>query len=131
MSLTRSHGLRRVAQIRCRELRKRQTPAEALLWSALRNRRFLGFKFNRQHPIFHDFDGIETFFIADFFCHELKLVIEVDGPVHTTQAASDRHRDLILRTLGLRVLHFENTAVIKNLDATLQAIEAVARRQVS
>jgi len=57
-----------------RELREKQTPAEALLWQLLRNRRLLGFKFRRQHQ-FGDY-------IADFYCHEARLIIECDGSVH-------------------------------------------------
>jgi len=57
-----------------RELREKHTPSEALLWQLLRNRRLFGFKFRRQHQ-FGDY-------IADFYCHEARLVIECDGSVH-------------------------------------------------
>ena len=61
---------------RVRELRINQTPAEACLWSKLRNRQVFGFKFRRQHQ-FGDY-------IADFYCHEAQLVIECDGSIHET-----------------------------------------------
>jgi very-short-patch-repair endonuclease len=57
------------------ELRSSMTPAEKILWSHLRNRKVLGFKFRRQHPV--------SDFIVDFYCHEARLVIEADGSVHS------------------------------------------------
>jgi very-short-patch-repair endonuclease len=60
--------------VNAKVLRKTMTDAEILLWKALRNRRLNGFKFRRQHPI--------KGFIADFYCHEARLVIEVDGEIH-------------------------------------------------
>lgn len=73
-----------------RELRRRQTPAEQLLWQLLRNRQLGGFKFRRQHPI--------GTFIADFFCDDARLIIEVDGAVHqeATQQQLDHQREEIL-----------------------------------
>jgi very-short-patch-repair endonuclease len=69
-----------------RELRKKQTSAEVLLWQLLRNRQFLEFKFRRQHQ-FRDY-------VADFYCHEAQLVIECDGSVHESneQWYSDQNR---------------------------------------
>src|SRR4051812_40833654 len=83
---------------RARELRAEQTPAERLLWERLRKRRFLGLKFRRQFPI--------EVFIADFYCHEEKLVLEVDGSVHREpqQKARDENRDIVLRAQGFKVL---------------------------
>ena len=57
-----------------RENRKASTEAEKKLWKALRNRNLHGYKFRRQHPIFD--------FIADFYCHECKLIVELDGEYH-------------------------------------------------
>jgi very-short-patch-repair endonuclease len=125
MSLMKSYGLRQVARLRCRAMRREQTPAEAALWSVLRNRSFLGLKFNRQHPIFHDLEGVETFYIADFYCHALRLVIELDGSVHNLQTGSDVQRDDNLRALGLTVLRFENRMVFENIDTILAAIKAL------
>ena len=67
-------------------LRRDMTPAEKELWWKLRNSNLFGAKFRRQHPI--------ACFIADFYCHELKLVIEVDGPIHfqNEKSASDENR---------------------------------------
>jgi very-short-patch-repair endonuclease len=78
MSLNKKNELIEVAKIICRDLRKRQTKAEEIFWQAVRNRKFLGNKFLRQHPIFYDLKGKESFFIADFYCHEKKLIVELD-----------------------------------------------------
>ena len=59
---------------RANQLRKHQTESEKLLWEILKNKRMLGLRFKRQHPI--------DKYIADFYCHSLKLVIEVDGKIH-------------------------------------------------
>ena len=56
-----------------KELRRKMTPYEKVLWQRLRTKKIVGFKFRRQHPI--------KFYIADFYCHEARLVIEVDGPI--------------------------------------------------
>jgi len=76
-----------------RRLRKKQTPAEDVLWALLRNRRFLGLKFRRQHQIGD--------YVADFYCHEAALVVELDGGVHGAdrQVAKDGKRDAYLRSL--------------------------------
>ncbi|MCS7056143.1 MAG: DUF559 domain-containing protein, partial [Thermoflexales bacterium] len=102
---------------RARQLRKEATPAEDLLWQLLRNRQFMGMKFRRQHPI-------AGRFIADFFCDEAKLVIEVDGGVHEQpeQRAHDAARDEALRAHGYRVLRFSNEAVLRDTGRVLDEI---------
>jgi len=66
-----------------RELRRNATDSEKILWEHLRNRRLSGYKFLRQHPIIYkaDFKGL-NYFLADFYCYEKKVVIELDGPIH-------------------------------------------------
>ena len=78
-----------------RELRNKQTPAEALLWQLLRNRQLCGFKFRRQHQ-FGDY-------IADFYCYDAQLVIECDGPVHqpNEQWHHDQNRNAYHDRTGL------------------------------
>jgi very-short-patch-repair endonuclease len=123
MSLNKSSELRQVSRVRCRELRKKQTTSEQQLWKVLRNRSFLGLKFNRQFPIFYEHDGRESFFIADFHCHELRLVIELDGAIHRTQVEKDALRDEILQRYGYTVLHFDNNVVFEDLNKVLRAIQ--------
>lgn len=82
MSLNRKNKLLEVAKTVCRELRKNSTKVEKILWEYLRNRNLLNKKFYRQYPLFYDLTGRESFFVADFYCHEEKLVIELDGEYH-------------------------------------------------
>mgnify|MGYP001137922542 CR=1 FL=1 len=58
-----------------RDLRKNQTPSEARIWKAVRNRQLHGKKFLREHPILFEMDGRRRFFVADFYCHEKKITI--------------------------------------------------------
>ncbi|MCC7332903.1 MAG: endonuclease domain-containing protein [Flavobacteriales bacterium] len=98
-----------------RDLRKNQTASENLLWQNLRNRKLNGFKFNRQFPIVYgrNFDGTSLFFIADFYCHEKKLIIELDGKIHEFQKEYDKERDTILNKLGLSVIRIKNEELDK------------------
>jgi very-short-patch-repair endonuclease len=99
-----------------RELRKRETSAESLLWSLLRNRQLRGFKFRRQHQ-FGDY-------IADFYCREAQLVIECDGPAHNANQSwhHDQERDGYMIAQGLHILRFTNTEVLKDPDPVLAKI---------
>ena len=95
-----------------RGLRRKQTQAEELLWQNIRNRKFRGLKFLRQYPIVYEQTvDHRHFFIADFYCHEQKLVIELDGKIHEKQKAYDTERDFTLTSLGLRTLRIKNEEV--------------------
>lgn len=100
-----------------RNLRRKQTETEKILWKILRNRRFKELKFRRQHPIGR--------FIADFYCSKLNLIIELDGPIHDfkKQEEYDRLRERVLRENGLRVLRFKNEEVVNNVDKIFRRIE--------
>ena len=105
-----------------RELRKNPTPSEKLLWGYLKKRQLQGYKFLRQKPFVHQQrDNERYFFIADFYCAELKLVIEVDGKIHDFQKIYDYQRDLVLNGLGLKVLRIKNEE-LKGIDAVLGRI---------
>jgi very-short-patch-repair endonuclease len=105
-----------------RELRRRQTSAEKILWNALRNRRLLGKKFLRQHPIFTDPSNNDVFYVADFYCHEARLVIELDGKVHEFRLAYDKRRTEVMEFERLRVLRFKNEEVEEELQCVLEKI---------
>ena len=75
--------------------------------------------------VFFELDGRESFFIADFHCHELRLVIELDGAVHGTRSEKDALRDEILNGHGYTVLRFDNHVVFENLNQILSAIKAL------
>jgi valyl-tRNA synthetase len=102
---------------RAQELRENQTDAEALVWYYLRDRR-LGHKFRRQHPMDH--------YILDFYCHELKLAIELDGSQHLEEEGqiADRKRTQYLNEKGIKVLRFFNNDMLKNTEAVLTLILA-------
>ncbi len=94
---------------RARTLRKNMTEAEEKLWFFLRNRRFCGLKFLRQHPIIYDLINNEPrYYIADFYCSEKKLIVELDGKIHEFQKEKDQFRDEILADQGLRILRLKN-----------------------
>jgi very-short-patch-repair endonuclease len=104
-----------------RAQRRRATPAEARLWSALRNRQLGGLKVRRNHP--------HGRFVLDAFCVEHQLEVEIDGPYHLDprQAEYDAARTAYLESVGVRVLRFTNDAVLNHLDLVLDAIVAAVR----
>ena len=99
------------------ELRKRMTKAELVLWEELRGNRFMGLKFRRQHPIAR--------FIVDFYCHKYKLVIELDGGIHSLPEIieNDKNREDELSGFGINILRFSNDKVLYNIKETLFEIE--------
>jgi len=99
-----------------RELRRKQTSAEILLWQLLRKRQLLEFEFRRQHQ-FGDY-------VADFYCHEAQLVIERDGSVHESNELwhHDQDRDAYMIAQGLRVLRFTNDRILNNTEDVLAEI---------
>ena len=105
--------LLRASTYRARALRRRSTPAEQALWARLR-RWQLGAKFRRQQPLGP--------YIADFFCEEARLVVEVDGAPHFPRPRRDIVRDAMLRLAGLTVLRFTNADVFGDPDRVLEGI---------
>jgi len=101
---------------RCRELRKNATNAEILVWKLLRNRQLEGAKFRRQHP--------QQGFILDFYCHESRLGIELDGSQHLEddQQLYDLRRIQILERNGTCVLRFWNHDVLRFTEEVLLVI---------
>lgn len=103
-----------------RQLRHEMTPQEAKVWEAVRGRRLGGFKFRRQQVI----DG----FIADFYCAEVGVVIELDGAVHDDQAEYDANRDRVLTERRLTVIRVRNERIGHELTAVVREVEALCRR---
>ncbi len=99
----------KVIKKNCRELRSNMTESEKLLWEILRNRKFHGLKFLRQHPIVYkaDYRGL-NYFIADFYCHEKKAIIELDGPIHDSSEEYDNFRDNELKRMGIVTFRIKN-----------------------
>jgi methionyl-tRNA synthetase len=108
-----------------RKLRHGQTDAESLMWLMLRDRRMGGAKFRRQHPI--------DPYVLDFYCHEARLAIEVDGGQHGEARAHDEQRSALLRSKGIDVLRFWNNQVLGETEAVLEKIwgELVTRDIIS
>ena len=101
-----------------RELRKTDTEAEQKLWNLLRNRQLKEKKFRRQHAIDQ--------YILDFYCHECKLAIELDGNHHSEKEVQeyDRARTVLLNQYGISVLRFWNYEVISEVEKVLEKIAA-------
>jgi very-short-patch-repair endonuclease len=94
-----------------RSLRKNQTPSEKIFWQEFRNRKFHNLKFNRQFPLIYQTDNSNEhyFYIVDFYCHELKLVTEIDGLIHDFTKDKDYNRDKVIEGLGLRIIRLKNS----------------------
>jgi very-short-patch-repair endonuclease len=99
---------------RVKKLRREMTPAEKVLWKELRTNKLKGIHFRRQQII----DG----YIADFYCHQAALIVEVDGDIHILQKEYDANREGHLMARGFRILRFTNDEVVKNLKGVLQKI---------
>jgi very-short-patch-repair endonuclease len=102
-----------------RQLRKKMTAAERILWQQLRNRQVIGLKFRRQQVI--------KGFIADFYCEELKLAVEVDGPIHDKkeQVEYDANRDKVFTARGIRIMRISNDMVLNKMTEVLETIKGL------
>ncbi len=97
-----------------RNLRIRDTNAEARLWFAVRNSQLDGLKFRRQHPI--------NRYITDFYCAEKRLIVELDGESHRYTGEADDERQQWLEANHYHVLRFTNDDVMRNLDGVIETI---------
>ena len=107
-------GSKPVTFIRARNLRENMTNAEHILWNRVKNNQLLGFRFKAQHPV--------AGFIAGFYCHKAKLVIEADGLIHQTQKEYDMYRNKVFNDLGLTIIRFSNEEIENNTDLVIQTI---------
>ena len=110
------HKYRENGTQRARNLRKRATRPEQIVWRWLRDRRFGNWKFRRQYPIGP--------YIADFYCDALKLVVEVDGDSHDDELTviDDDHRSRYFARLGIDVVRIENLRVLREADSAADTI---------
>jgi very-short-patch-repair endonuclease len=101
---------------KARALRNNMTRAEKILWSRIREKKINGHKFRRQQPIFD--------YIADFYCNELKLIIEVDGEIHSLPEKTnyDSKRDNILKINGYHILRLSNVEVETEINSAINKI---------
>lgn len=98
---------------KAKAMRNASTPAESRLWTVLARRQVLGAKFRRQAPLYG--------WIADFWCPQLRLVIEADGRTH--DSAADAHRDHVMAEKKITVLRFRNERIYDDLDGVRDEIE--------
>ncbi len=110
---------------RAGQLRKNMTKAERKLWEKLRKKQIAGLTFRRQHPINN--------FIADFYCHKLKLVIEVDGSIHEIEDIKlhDKGRGDEFEKYGITTLRFKNEEIIENLNGVIEKIKCFCENKIS
>jgi 5-methyltetrahydrofolate--homocysteine methyltransferase len=113
-------------------MRSCPTEAEKYFWNRVRNRRLYGLKFLRQHVIACPIDSILTkFYIADFYCSTLNIVIEIDGPIHKDLNEYDLIRTEHLESKGFRVLRFTNDQVLNQWTLVCESIEMLLERPES
>jgi very-short-patch-repair endonuclease len=98
-----------------RKLRQKMTIPELILWENIKNRQVDGHKFRRQHPIYR--------YILNFYCHEKRLAIEVDGETHSERKVYDKFRDKYLESINIKTLRIKNRDIIENLDKVIEVIQ--------
>ena len=109
-------------------MRKNPTAAEKYFWDKVRRRQILGKKIIRQFIIQHEeIMYVKKFFIADFYCHEKKLIIEIDGSIHLNQKEYDEIREEILGQMGYKIIRFENGEVLHNWANVEKVLSSVLR----
>ncbi|MBR5561226.1 MAG: endonuclease domain-containing protein [Clostridia bacterium] len=106
---------------RARELRKRATPQEDKLW----------YRFLKDYPVRFQRQKIIDTFIADFYCHEACLIIEIDGAPHFTAAGQeyDRMRSAVLERYGLEVIRFTNGEIENQFMSVCSRIDLIVKER--
>jgi len=103
-------------------LRRNMTVHEKILWEKLKNKQICGVKFRRQHPI--------DFFIADFYCHEAKLVVELDGEIHKYRREYDDGRSAEMEKYSIKVIRVTNSEVEENISKVIRRIENEVKSRI-
>jgi very-short-patch-repair endonuclease len=106
-----------------RELRRQPTRAEAAFWELVRDRRLDGLKFRRQHAV--------AGYIADFYCAEATLVVELDGPIHDERSEADAYRDSLIAERRITVLRIKNADLEWDPRAVLTLLRTVIHRRIT
>jgi very-short-patch-repair endonuclease len=99
-----------------RRLRENMTNSEKLLWEKLKGKQICGLRFRRQHPI--------DIFIADFYCHEVRLVVEIDGEIHNHKEEYDGGRTSEMGKFDIKVIRFQNCEVENNIEKVVTEIKS-------
>ena len=111
------HGASKKTFDNAKSLRQNQTNAEWFFWRMVSNRKILGLKFRRQHPI--------DKYIVDFYCHEALLVVELDGSVHDLDRIKryDKKREIEITKMGLKIIRFTNEEVLFDAENTINKLK--------
>jgi very-short-patch-repair endonuclease len=102
-----------------RLLRKQTAHIEEILWEKLKGKQILGLRFRRQHPI--------DLFIVDFYCHKVRLVVEIDGEIHNYQREYDIGRTAELEKFDIKVIRFSNVEVILDIEKVISKIKMTVK----
>jgi very-short-patch-repair endonuclease len=105
-----------------RILRKTMTIPEKLLWYKLKEKQICGLRFRRQHPI--------EFFIADFYCHQIRLVIEIDGEIHNKQKEYDDGRSAEMEKFDIEIIRFKNWEVENDIENVIIKIKTIVNERL-
>jgi len=110
--------------LRAAELRRNMTIAEKILWQELRSKKILNLTFRRQHPV--------NMFIADFYCHKARLVIEIDGSIHEVEGSreKDKGREDEFEKFGIKTIRFTNNEIFESLCSVIEEIKKECKRRV-
>jgi very-short-patch-repair endonuclease len=110
--------------LRAAELRRNMTNAEKLLWQELRSKKILNLTFRRQHPV--------NMFIADFYCHKARLVIEIDGSIHEIEGSreKDKGREDEFEKFGIKTIRFTNDEIYESMARVIEDIKEECNRRL-
>ncbi len=105
-------------------LRKNMPSAEIILWSRLKSRQMLGYKFRRQYSVDH--------YILDFYCPELKLAVEIDGESHFNahgRKENDLKRQRFIESFGIQFVRYTNNEIVENIAGVLQNLSTAVKER--
>jgi very-short-patch-repair endonuclease len=117
------YGAKSITVQAARLLRENMTYYEKLLWERLKNKQICGVRFRRQHPI--------DFFIADFYCHEARIVVEIDGEIHEQQKEYDDGRSAEMERYHIKVIRFTNSEIVNNMEEVIKVIHNETSSRIS
>jgi len=116
-----------IIQNAARNLRNNMTPAEIHLWWYIKDKN-IEQRFMRQKPlyVYTEDSWLDRFIIADFYCHNKKLVIELDGSVHLNPDIQelDKHKEFLLKQHGITVIRFSNHQIFGNIEDIMNQISS-------
>jgi very-short-patch-repair endonuclease len=105
-----------------RILRKNMTIPEKLLWEKLKGKQICGARFRRQHPI--------DIFIVDFYCHQVRLVVEIDGEIHDPQEEYDDGRSAEMEKFGIKIIRFKNNEIETDIEKVVTEIKSIVNNRL-